>query len=168
MRSKLLIFGFGVLFLMAAMGTRGASRKPGLWGFTSTTTWQRAPLARVQSGKPLEERTSTSQVCLTADLIDQEGALLPHSRGQCVIENKHVEAGRLTADYVCDGLMKGRGVLKSEWPDSDHVTGSLHFTGTLRVGSEDQPIEWTTDSKGIFEAADCGNIKPLRAHTPRR
>jgi hypothetical protein len=168
MRLKQLICGLSISFLAAAtIGTFGASRKPGLWEFASTTTWQRAPSAVGQNDDFLKERTRTSQVCLTADLIDQEGALLPHSRGQCFMENKHVESSRLTADYVCEGLMTGRGVLKSEWLDSEHVIGSLHFAGTIRVGSEDQPVEWTTDSKGLFKSEDCGNVKP-RARMPQR
>ena len=138
----------------------GATRKPGLWEFTITTTWQKSPSAPGNSGEQLKGRTHTSSVCLTEEMIDKYGALLPQSRGQCTLENKQVKPGRVTADYVCTGMMSGKGDLVSEWSDAEHVTGTIHFIGTLQAGSEAQPIEWTTESKAVFKDSDCGNIKP--------
>jgi hypothetical protein len=56
--------------------------------------------------------------------------------------------------------MSGKGALKSTWSDTEHETGTLHFAGTFQVGSEAQPIEWTTESTSVFKSADCGSVQP--------
>ena len=108
----------------------------------------------------LPPQTHHEKVCLTQQMIDDYGFLLPHSHGQCSMENKHAEPGRITADYVCTGTMAGRGQLTSSWSDPEHVSGTLHFTGSMVVGSDSQPIEWTTESSAEFKDAQCGAIKP--------
>lgn len=169
MRHVPFLRGLVVCSLFAsAVAMFGSSRRAGLWEFTSTTTWQKAPAVPGAEGNRLNGGTRTSQVCLTEEMIDEYGALLPQSRGQCSIENKQVDPGKITADYVCSGLMTGHGLLKSEWTDMEHVRGTVHFIGTLRVGSGDQPVEWTTESNGVFKSADCGSVKPHIAPQPRR
>jgi len=148
------------LFCATAAGLLGATRRPGLWEYTTTMTWQQAPVAPGSDLARLGGGTQTTQVCLTEELIDQYGILLPHSRGQCSIENKQVEPGRITADYVCSGMMTGKGALLSEWSDSEHVTGKLHFTGIMKVGAQAEPVEWTRESKAVFKSPDCGSVKP--------
>lgn len=164
-----LIRNIGVCCLFAAaIGLFGDPRKPGLWEFTTTTTWQKTPIVPGQESERLKGGTRTSQVCLTQEMIEQMGALLPQSHGQCTLENKHIEPGQVTADYVCSGLMTGRGALKSVWSDPNHMTGTVHFTGSLRVGPDEQPIEWTTESHAVFKSIDCGSVKPLVSGKPRR
>ena len=150
----------GFIFLAMPAGLLGASRKPGLWKYTTKTTWQKAP--RAQGNQPMQlGGEHTREVCLTEALIDQYGFLLPQSRGQCAVENKQVQPGHVTADYVCNGRMNGKGELDSTWSDPEHMLGTLHFAGTMLVGSETQTIEWTTESKAEFKSSDCGSIAPL-------
>jgi len=144
----------GSLILPAAR-----NRKPGLWEMTTTTTWQKAPMiggegARMQGG------THTTQLCLTQEMIDDYGALLPQGRGQCTIQNRVTTDSKTTGDYVCTGPMDGKGSLESTWTDSEHVVGKVHFVGTFLVGSQRQPIEWTTESSSEFKSANCGAVKP--------
>jgi hypothetical protein len=144
---------------LALSGT--TRREAGLWETTTTMTWQKAPQVQGAQGEKLRGGTHTSQVCLTQAMIDDYGALLPQSRGHCSIENKVVTAGKVTGDYVCSGLMTGRGQLLSTWADAEHVTGKVHFVGTFLVGSEPQPIEWTTETTSTFKSSSCGFVKPL-------
>lgn len=136
------------------------SRKAGLWQMTTTMTWQKAPSIPGEEGNRLRGGTHTTQVCLTQEMIDKYGALLPQSRGQCTIANKVIMPGSISADYMCSGMMSGKGDLKSIWSDTEHEKGTLHFLGTFQVGSEAQPIEWTTESTSVFKSADCGSVKP--------
>ena len=94
------------------------------------------------------------------------GALLPQSRGQCKIENKVIKPGSVTADYVCTGKMKGKGILEATFADLEHSTGSLHFEGTLDVGQQAKPIEWTTVSNAVFKGAQCS--KPQTPASPAK
>jgi Protein of unknown function (DUF3617) len=136
------------------------TRKAGLWEVSTTLTWQKPPTVPGADGDRLKGTTHTSQVCLTQEMIDKYGALLPRSRGQCTIENKVVEPGSITADYVCTGMMRGKGALRSTWSDPEHSAGEVHFVGTLQDGPVAQPVEWTTKSTSVFKSADCSAARP--------
>lgn len=136
------------------------TRKAGLWTITTTMTWQKSPFVPGSMGGPAKTGTHSNDVCLTQEMIDQWGALLPQSRGQCRVANKVMVLGGMTADWVCMGKMSGQGALESNWSDLEHAKGKVHFVGTLLVGNEKKPIEWTTESTSVFKSADCGSIQP--------
>ena len=141
------------------------SGKAGQWEVTTTMTWQKTPVRPGSPGGPPAGGPHTTQVCLTQEMVDA-GALLPQSRGQCHIQNKVVKPGSLTANYLCTGKMKGMGTLESSFPDLEHVTGSIHFIGTLDVNAHAQPIEWTTTSNAVFKGAECTGDSP-QANAPQ-
>jgi hypothetical protein len=137
------------------------TRKAGLWEITTTTTLQQSPFIAGSVNGPTMGGTRTSQVCLTQEMIDKYGALLPQSRGQCHIANKAMQSGGMTADWVCSGRITGQGSLESVWSDLEHSKGKLHFVGKFQMGSEAKPIEWTTESTAAFKSSDCGSVKPM-------
>jgi hypothetical protein len=147
----------GCLISMATIVTSAETRKAGLWELTTTMTWQRSPSAQ---GLPVKAGTHTSQVCLTQEMIDKYGALLPQSKGQCSVVNRVMTPQGETADYVCSGKMSGKGTLESSWSDAEHSHGKLHLVGTLEVGSMRKPIEWTNESSSVFKSSNCGNVVP--------
>ena len=151
---------FACLACAGAAATWAGTRQAGLWELTTTTSWQKSPSVPGGENQPLRGGAHTTQVCLTQEMIDKYAALLPQSRGQCSLTNKVVNSGIITADYVCNGIMNGKGNLVSKWPDSQHSKSSVHFVGTFRVGAEEQPIEWTTESTAVFKGEDCGAVKP--------
>jgi hypothetical protein len=157
---------FGLVLSTGAVILSAQSRKAGLWEITTTMTWQKAPSVPGAEGSRLMGGTHTAKVCLTPQMIDKYGALLPQSRGQCSIANKVILPGSISADYVCQGIMTGKGALKSTWSDTEHEMGTLHFTGTFQVGAEAQPVEWTTESTSVFKSADCGSVKPAALPGP--
>ena len=130
--------------------------KAGLWEVTTTMTWQKSPVRTGTPGGPPAAGSHTTEVCLTQAMVDA-GALFPQSRGECHIQNKVVKPGSLTANYLCTGKMKGMGNVESSFPDLEHVTGSIHFLGTLDVDRKQLPIEWTTTSSAVFKTAQCPN-----------
>jgi hypothetical protein len=155
------------MFAATTLASAG-TRKAGLWELTTTTTWQKSPSIPGAEGDALRGGTRTREVCLTQEMIDLYGALLPQSRGQCTLANKVVKSGSITADWVCTGMMSGKGALQSTWTDTEHETGKVHFVGTFQVGTELQPVEWTTESSSVFKNASCGGVKPLPLPTSRR
>jgi hypothetical protein len=161
MRRTRLWIAIGCWLAVGSLALSGTTRrKAGLWETTTTMTWQKTPAVPGEQPEKLRGGTHTSQTCLTQAMIDDYGALLPQSRGSCTIENKVMTAEKVTGDYVCNGLMTGRGRLESSWTDADHVTGKVHFVGTFLVGSVPQPIEWTTETTSTFKSSSCGFVKP--------
>jgi len=143
---------------LVTIAASSETRKAGLWELTTTMTWQRSPSR--PGGEPVKPGRHTSQVCLTREMIDKFGALLPQSRGQCNIVNKEMKPGGMTADYVCSGEMTGKGLLESTWSDAEHSSSKVHFFGTIQAGALRKQIEWTTQSTSVFKSASCGNIVP--------
>jgi hypothetical protein len=142
------------------------SGKAGLWEVTTTMTWQKSPVPPGSPGAPPGAGTHTTSVCLNQAMVDA-GALFPQSRGQCKIENKVIKPGSVTADYVCTGKMKGKGMLEATFTDLEHTSGSLHFQGTLDVGSQVKPIEWTTVSTSVLKSEQCPSDQPQAPATPK-
>ncbi len=155
--------GFGSL---ALSGT--TTRQAGLWEYKTTMTWQKAPEVPGEQGDKLQGGTHTTQYCLTQDMIDDYGVALPQSRKQCTVENRVTTAGKVTADYVCTGMMTGKGRLESTWTDGEHTTSKVHFTGTFQVGPELQPVEWTSETSATFKSSSCGAVKPMQRPAPKR
>jgi hypothetical protein len=147
------------LFAAAIIGF-AKTRQAGLWEISTTTTWQKSPVAPGSAAGLPSGGTRTRQVCLTQEMIDQYGALLPQSHGQCRVENKAAKPGGATALWVCNGKMKGQGAMETSWSDLQHASGTVHFQGTFEVESRPLPVEWTTETNYSFKNADCGAVKP--------
>jgi hypothetical protein len=164
--------GLGVAWCMVSAAVAFAqdagqhSGKAGLWEVTTTMTWQKSPVPPGSPGGPPGAGTHTTSVCLTQAMVDA-GALFPQSRGQCKIANKVIKPGSVTADYVCTGKMKGKGILEVTFSDLEHTSGSLHFQGTLDVGPQTKPIEWTTVSTSVLKSEQCPSDQPQAPATPK-
>jgi hypothetical protein len=148
------------LFALAIFAWAQANRKPGLYEMTSTMTWQQSPMP---AGMTMPGASPhTVQVCLTQAMIDKYGAPMPQSRnGECQISNVALHASSMTADWVCTGMMAGKGTVESSWSDPDHSKGKVHFAGAMQMGSNSTPIEYTIETSSIYKGADCGSVKPL-------
>ena len=110
----LLAMGF-CLFFISLGASAQTNRKPGLWEMTTTMTWQKSPMPAgmtmpAGSNSPFGGGAHTTQVCLTQAMIDKYGAPPPQSRNnQCQMSNVHMNPGSMTADWVCSGMMSGKG-----------------------------------------------------------
>ena len=109
----------------------------------------------------------TMKVCLTQEQIDRYGAITPTSRS-CQVANVVKGAHIMTAEWICSGLMSGKGTLESEWIDDSHAKGTVHFIGSIQAGPSPKPIEFTAESTSVFKSSDCGNVKPLAAPNKRQ
>jgi hypothetical protein len=151
-------------------------RKPGLWEMTSTMNMQGMPQAPQPpaevNGHPVPQMGGgapfggphTSQVCVTQAQLDKYHAIVGLNGPQqhdCQITNIVPTANGMTGEMVCTGRMTGKGTVQSSWSDSEHASGTIHFTGTVQMGPNTKPIEWTNKITSVFKSADCGSVKPF-------
>jgi len=160
MRKTKLWIAFLCCLSAAAVYAPAQTRPAGLWTLTTTTTWQKSPYGPGSAGRPANGGPHKKDVCLTQEMIDQWGALLPQSHGNCKIENKVDIPSGMTANWVCTGRMSGQGALKYTWSDVRHAEGSVHFVGSILDGEQTIPVEWTTQETAVFKSADCGGVQP--------
>ncbi|HYL64884.1 MAG TPA: DUF3617 family protein, partial [Candidatus Methylomirabilis sp.] len=152
-------------FLAGATLLWAQSRKPGLWELTTTMTWQKSPFPAGMNmpaggaNSPFGGGPHTVPVCLTQQQIDDNHAITPTMKG-CQITNVAKKPNGMTADLECTGLMSGKGTLESAWSDSEHATGKVHFVGSMLMGPQSTPIEWTTVANSVYKGPDCGSVKP--------
>ena len=146
----------GFCLVTATLFALGPNRKAGLWESTTQMTWVQSPMP----GMPPSMPARTTQVCVTQEMIDKYGGNLPEQRGTCNVSNIAMTPGKMTADLVCTGQMNGKATIESTWPDGEHATTNVHFTGEMTMGPNTKPVEWTQKSTSVFKGADCGSVKP--------
>jgi len=146
--------------LFAAILPAGAQdRKPGLYELTLTTTTVSPSASRYPP--------RTSQVCLTQEMIDKYGAIVPDNLTRiCQLANVVKKPGGTTADLICSGPLEGKGSLEVNWSDSEHAKGILHFSGTMHPGDKEIKIEWTAATASVYKGPDCGALKPATPPPP--
>ncbi len=165
-RKTVLAVGAGVLLLTIPAWAQNP-RKPGLWEITTTMTWQQSPFPAgmqmpPQAAAAFGGAPHTVQYCLTQQMIDKFGAPMPQQspRQTCQVANVQKTANSMTADWICTGAMNGKGSMESHWSDDGTATGKLHFVGTMQMGPNPTPIEWTTQSTSVYKGPDCGSVQP--------
>ena len=156
MRRIQVSIAFGCCLLATAGLVQGQQRKTGLWELTTVTTFQQAPGSIGASGPA----TRTSQICLTQQMIDKYGSILPATNADCHLTNIVRKEQSMKAELVCAGPMKGTGTIESSFT-AETAKGKVHFTGSIQQGESSAPIEWTADSTSVFKSPDCGVVKPM-------
>lgn len=147
------------LFLGSALSASPQDRKPGLYQVTLTTTTV-SPSATTYPPR-------TMQACLTQEMIDKYGAIVPETPIRaCQFVNITKRPGGTTADFTCSGSINGGGKLEVNWTDSEHAKGNLHFTGTIHPGDNEIKIEWNAATNSVYKGPDCGALKANPPQTP--
>jgi hypothetical protein len=145
--------------LPIALPAGAQDRKPGVYDLTITTTTV-SPSAKAYPPR-------TSQVCLTQEMIDTYGAIVPDRLTQaCQLVNVVKKRGGMTADLVCSGGITGKGTLEVNWTDGEHAKGNLHFSGTMHPRDADIKIEWNAATTSAYKAPDCSVLNPPTAPAP--
>lgn len=152
----------GLVVVLMAVAQDG--RKPGLWEITTTMTWQQSPFPAgmqlpPQAAAAFGGAPHTTPYCLTQAMIDRFGAAIPQSRGNCAVANLQKTANSMTADWICTGAMSGKGTLESHF-SGDTATGKVHFVGSMQMGQNATPVEWTSTSTSVYKGPDCGSVQP--------
>jgi len=153
--------------VVAVFAVAQDGRKPGLWEITTTMTWQQSPFPAgmqlpPQAAAMFGGAPHTTQYCLTQAMIDKYGAALPQSsaRASCSVANLQKTANSMSADWICTGQMNGKGTLESHFSADGTATGKVHFVGSMQMGPNSTPIEWTSTSTSVYKGPDCGSVQP--------
>jgi hypothetical protein len=154
------------LLATAILSWAQAVRKPGLWEMTSTMTWQKTPLPpgmTMPQGaqNPFAPTTRTTEVCLTQEMIDKMGVPFSTPEQSCTVSNIVLKSTSMTAEMTCTGRMNLHATMESSWPSGNTAHGKVHATGTMQMGANAAPIEYTVESTSTYKGADCGSVKPL-------
>ena len=153
------------LLMPIALGARAQDVKPGLYDMTLTTTT--VSPARRESGTQGIHPVRHLQVCLSRQMLDQYGAIVPeHLANVCQLINVVKNPHGMTADMVCSGHLTGKGTIAVNWIDSEHSKGRIHFNGTMRPGDTAIKLEWITDTTATYKGPDCGEFKPAPEPAP--
>ena len=151
-------------FAVALLAVAQAGKKPGLWEVTSKMTWKQSPTpggAGGPGGPPPNPPPHSTQVCLTQAMIDKYGGPIPQTH-DCKVVNVNKTSTGMTADWVCNGRMSGKGTIESSWADDNRTTGKIHFAGTMQSPQgPSRPVEWTNEMTSVYKGSDCGGIKPV-------
>lgn len=108
-----------------------------------------------------EHQPRTLQACLTADMIEKYGAIVPEQlTNACQLVNVVKSNSGMAAEMVCSGPINGKGTLAVTWTDSEHSKGTLHFSGTIHPGDTDIKLEWTAISTAVYKGPDCSVLDP--------
>ncbi len=161
-RRYLLAASAGILVLGLFAWAQG--RKPGLWEVNSNMTWQQSPFpAGSPAASAMGGRPRTTQVCVTQEQIDKFGAPPPQTQRDCQVTNVSLKPDGMTADLVCSGAFSGKGTVEAKFVDAGHTESKIHFTGSMQMGPQSKPIEWTVESSSAFKGSDCGSVKPIES-----
>jgi hypothetical protein len=139
------------------------SKKAGLWEVTAVMTWQQSPMPQgmpARPGSPFGGGPRTTQVCITQAMLDKYGGPPPQTRGDCQVTNLQKSADGMSASIACTGQMSATGTVEGSWTDDEHSKSRVHMTGTMQMGPNSVPVEWTVESTSVFKSADCGSVRP--------
>jgi hypothetical protein len=150
----------------AATLANAQARKPGLWEITTNMTWQQSPPLppgmAAGGHSPFGGGVHTTQACITQEQIDKYGGLTQQGRRDCQITNVSKKSDSFSAELVCSGSFSGKGDIQATWTDDEHASSKTHFLGSIQMGPNAQPIEWSSQSTSVFKSADCGSVKPIQ------
>ena len=152
------------LFALAVIAWAQTTRKAGLWEITSTMTWQQSPMPpgmQAPPGSPFGGGPRTMQVCVTQAQIDKYGAPPPQTRGDCQMTGIQIRPTGMSATMACTGRVVGSGSVEATFIDSEHTRSKVHFSGTMTMGPNSRPIEFSMESTSAFKSADCGSVQPI-------
>ena len=152
MRVNILCVLSSCLFI-AVLAARAQDRKPGLYEMTIVTT--------TVSPSATTDPPRTRQACLTQEMIDKYGAIVPENLSRsCQFVNVVKKPDGMTADMICSGAITGNGKIGVNWSDSEHAKGNLHFSGTIRPGQDEIKVEWNATTTSVYKGPDCSVLNP--------
>jgi len=164
---------------LAVLAWGQTRQRPGLWEITSQMNMggagapqtpqmpQLPPGVQLPPGMQMPQMASpyaphTTQMCVTQAMIDKYGG--PYSnppRGNCQVSDVVVKPDGMTAKVTCTGQMNATGTVQTTFVDANTTKTTVHMTGTMQMGSNNQPIDMTMQSTSTYKGPDCGSVKPL-------
>jgi hypothetical protein len=151
--------------MAAGWAQQETALKPGLWLVATSTQLQQKGEAPANFGARTGKQPSLPAdggvpECLTKEIIDNYGVILPPSLKSCEVYNVQKTENSFKADMSCKGGYNGFGSVESTWKDADHVVGKIRFVSKSKDSDDARSLTWTEDASAVFKSADCGNIRP--------
>ena len=158
--------------VLTAFAQGQARQKPGLWEVTSSMDMGAGAPQMPQMPQGMQMPPGmhmpaspyaphTTQACVTQAMIDKYGG--PYSNpphGDCQVTNIVMKPDGMTAKITCSGQMSGSGTVESSWTDTNSTKTTVHFTGSMSMGADNHPVDWTMKSTSVYKGPDCGDVKP--------
>jgi hypothetical protein len=154
------------LLIGVVAGWAQETKKAGLWLVANSTEIQQQGetsgnfVARGNKNSLAAE--NGLPVCLTQELVDNYGVILPPSLKDCELSKVVKTANSFKADMSCKGGYNGFGSVESTWTDADHVVGKIRFVSRTKESKEGREMMWTQESSAVFKSAECGSVKPRK------
>jgi hypothetical protein len=146
------------IFTFAAFAS-AQTQKAGLWDVTTNMTWQQSPFPGGMSAPG--GGAHTTQVCVTQEQINKFGGPPPQVKNGCQVTNLQKTLNGMTADLTCTGPMSGKGTVQGTTTADGQAKAKVHMAGTLQMGPNAVPFEWTVESTSTYKGPSCGNVKPI-------
>jgi hypothetical protein len=147
--------------------------KAGLWAVTSTSSFRLEGAAASAIGENEASNSrrggpQTVPMCLTPEVIQRYGVILPPSLRDCRLSNVVRQSSSMTADMVCDGRIKGKGTIESSWTDAEHAQGKIHYFDSMSNDGNTVTMGWTEEATAVYKGADCGRVPPRKIPPDKR
>lgn len=160
------------LLIGVVAGWAQETKKAGLWLIASSTEIQQQGetsgnfVARGDTNSP-NAADSGLPVCLTQEMVDSYGVILPPSLKDCELSKVVKTASSFKADMNCKGGYNGFGSVESKWTDPDHVVGKIRFVSRSRASQNadaqnGRELTWIQESTAVFKSSACGDVKPRK------
>ena len=163
--TKIACTGLVLIAVAVPLTALGSHGKAGLWEITTHMNMGNMmanippeALARMREhGVAMpNDRTFTSQHCMTAEEVASEKPPTPRNNSDCTMTNMSHDAHNFTADMTCSTQqMQGHGHVAVNFDSNEHYAGSYTFNGT----AEGRPQNMTYNFEGRWISADCGTVK---------
>ena len=144
------------------------AQQPGLWEVTvSLHPGEGMPdlppealILMEQAGLQNPFKPFSRQVCVTPDQV-AKGAVpaFQDEDSGCVVKNGQRKGDTITADFECNGDIKGKGDLKTTLTSPASYVGDTRFAGNAADG---MVLNMTSDFRGKWVAQSCGQVQPIR------
>jgi hypothetical protein len=165
MRNTRLLMTIAYCIFTTSLALAQQGLKPGLYETTANWSWQKSPFPPgmqmpPQAAAAFGGGTHTTQGCLSQAWIDRLGGPIPQDRGECRMTDISRKVFSMTATEVCSGRMSGTASVEVDWSLLSSAKGKVHFVGSLQMGPNSTPIEWTNEFTSVYKGPDCGSVKP--------
>jgi hypothetical protein len=152
--------------LAAGVSSAQQSPRAGLWLISTTTRIQQQGESPADFSASPQGQSSPQPaalpVCLSQEIVDKFGVILPPSLRDCELSNVVQAADNFHADMTCKGSYNGVGSVESSWADGDHVNGKIRFVSRSGESGKGRQMTWAQESTAVFKSSDCGDVKPRK------
>jgi hypothetical protein len=150
--------------------------KPGLWAMTMKSDAMKnmpkmSPEQMEQMRKmgvkmpQMQDGGMMVKVCMTKEMVERDQPPMGQNESGCQLKNFNRSGNTYSAEMLCDGPnMKGTGTIKGMHSGRESLSSTYDFKGTV----QGQPVDTHHETSGKWLGSDCGDVKPVSEHSPKK